>query len=79
VVFEPAEWKSVWKVVHHEDPPSQPPALGVFVRLVAQLGGYVNRKRADPPGPQTIWIGLQRMHDFATCWQLFGPDTQMEH
>jgi hypothetical protein len=75
-VFEPAEWKSVWKVVHREDPPKQPPALGVFVRLVAQLGGYVNRKRAAPPGPQTIWIGLQRTHDFATCWLLFGPDAQ---
>jgi hypothetical protein len=75
-VFEPAEWKSVWKVVHREDPPRQPPTLGVFARLVAQLGGYVNRKRAAPPGPQTMWIGLQRMHDLATCWQLFGPDTQ---
>jgi hypothetical protein len=75
-VFEPAEWKSVWKVVRREDPPPEPPPLGVIVRLVAQLGGYVNRKRADPPGPQTIWIGLQRMHDFATCWQLFGPDVQ---
>jgi len=78
-IFEPAEWKSVWKVVHREAPPDQPPSLGVFVRLVAQLGGYVNRKRADPPGPQTIWLGLQRMHDFATCWLLFGPDTQTEH
>ena len=77
-VFEPAEWKSVWKVVRREDPPAEPPSLGVFVRLVAQLGGYVNRKRADPPGPQTVWIGLQRMHDFATCWQLFGPDAQTE-
>jgi hypothetical protein len=77
-VFEPAEWKSVWKVVRREDPPAQPPALGVFIRLVAQLGGYVNRKRTDPPGPQTIWIGLQRMHDFATCWQLFGPDTETD-
>ena len=75
-VFEPAEWKSVWKVVRREDPPIDPPSLGVFVRLVAQLGGYVNRKQADPPGPQTLWIGLQRMHDFATCWQLFGPDAQ---
>jgi hypothetical protein len=73
-VFEPAEWKSVWKVVRREDPPAEPPALGVFVRMVAQLGGYVNRKRPDPPGPQTVWIGLQRMHDFATCWLMFGPD-----
>jgi hypothetical protein len=78
IVFEPAEWKSVWKVVHREDPPLQPPPLGTFVRLVAQLGGYVNRKRDDPPGPQTVWLGLQRMHDFATCWQLFGPDTETD-
>jgi hypothetical protein len=75
-VFEPAEWKSVWKVVRREDPPAEPPPLGLFVRMVAQLGGYVNRKRDDPPGPQTVWIGLQRMHDFATCWHLFGPDAQ---
>jgi len=75
-VFEPAEWKSVWKVVRREAPPAAPPALGVFVRMVAQLGGYVNRKRDDPPGPQTVWIGLQRMHDFATCWELFGPDAE---
>jgi Transposase DNA-binding/Transposase Tn5 dimerisation domain len=77
-VFEPAEWKSVWKVVHRTDPPSEPPRLGEMVRLVAQLGGYVNRRRSDPPGPQTIWIGLQRMHDFALCWQLFGPDGSAE-
>lgn len=76
-IFEPAEWKSVWKVVHREDPPAKPPALGVFVRLVAQLGGYIDRKRTEP-GPQTLWIGLQRMHDFATCWQLFGPDAKNE-
>ena len=73
-VFEPAEWKSVWKVVRREDPPAHPPPLGEFVPLVAQLGGYVQRRSAGPPGPQTVWIGLQRMHDFATCWQLFGPD-----
>ena len=73
-VFEPAEWKSVWKVIHRSAPPSAPPRLGEMVRLVAQLGGYVNRTRRDPPGPQTIWIGMQRMHDFALCWQLFGPD-----
>jgi hypothetical protein len=77
-VFEPAEWKSVWKVVRREDPPADPPPLGDFVRMVAQLGGYVNRKRGDPPGPQTVWIGLQRMHDFATCWKIFGPEAQNE-
>ncbi len=71
-VFEPAEWKSVWKVVRRSDPPRQPPSLGEILPLVAQLGGYVKRKNS-PPGPQTVWIGLQRMQDFATCWNLFGP------
>jgi len=75
-VFEPAEWKSTWMVVRRDKPPAEAPPLGVFVRMVAQLGGYVNRKRDDPPGAQTVWIGLQRMHDLANCWQVFGPETQ---
>jgi hypothetical protein len=75
-VFEPAEWKSVWKVVQRTTPPPEPPPLGRMVRMVAQLGGYVDRKGSGPPGPQTIWIGLQRMHDFALCWQLFGPEAR---
>jgi hypothetical protein len=72
-VFEPAEWKSVYQVVQRKPAPKQPPALQEMVRMVAQLGGYVNRKRKDEPGPQTVWLGLQRMHDMAQCWQLFGP------
>jgi hypothetical protein len=78
VVFEPAEWKAVWMVVRREAPPSAVPTLNEMVRLVAQLGGYVNRKRAAPPGPQTLWIGLQRAHDFALCWQEFGPGSQKQ-
>lgn len=78
-IFEPAEWKSVYQVVRREPAPSQPPVLSVMVRMVAQLGGYVNRKRTDDPGPQTVWLGLQRLHDIALCWQLFGPETRTEN
>ncbi len=53
-VFEPGEWQSVYQVVKHETPPQRPPKLQEMVRLVAQLGGYVNRKREDEPGPQTV-------------------------
>jgi len=74
-IFEPAEWKAVCRVVRGEVP-SQPPSLSEMVKMVAQLGGYVNRKRDDPPGPQTVWLGLQRAHDFALCWQKFGPDAE---
>ena len=73
-IFEPAEWRSVYRVVQNKPPPSRPPSLGDMVRMIAQLGGYVHRPRSDPPGPQTVWLGLQRMHDFALCWQLFGPE-----
>ena len=75
-VFEPAEWKSVYHVVRKEPAPKTPPTLREIVRMVAQLGGYVNRKRDDEPGPQTVWLGLQRMHDMARCWQLFGPGSK---
>jgi hypothetical protein len=75
-VFEPAEWKSVWMALRHEPPPATPPRLMEMVKLVAQLGGYVNYpNRKDPPGPQTIWLGLQRMRDLAWAWDTFGPGT----
>ena len=74
VLFEPSEWQSVWRVTHAGPVSRQPPRLGVMVRLVAQLGGYVNRpNRADPPGTQTLWLGLQRMQDLAWAWNTFGP------
>lgn len=73
-LFEPAEWKAVWTVVHRKSPPDTPPPLGEMVKLIAQLGGYVKRpKRKDPPGPQTLWLGLQRMYDLAWAWNTFGP------
>jgi len=77
-IFEPAEWKSVYRVVRGESPPSQPPTLREMVRMVAQLGGYVNRTRDAEPGPQTVWLGLQRAHDMALCWNLFGPEARAE-
>jgi hypothetical protein len=73
-VFEPSEWQAVWVAVQGQKLPHRSPRLAEMVRLVAQLGGYINRPgRADPPGPQTIWLGLQRMRDLAWAWDLFGP------
>ena len=77
-LFEPAEWKSIHYFLHKTPPPSTPPTLQEMVRLVAQLGGYVNRKRTDEPGPQTVWLGLQRAHDITNCWLTFGPERKNE-
>lgn len=73
-VFDPSEWKAVWQVTHKGALPKDPPRLETMLKLIAQLGGYVNRPgRKDPPGPQTIWLGLQRMRDLAWAWNTFGP------
>jgi hypothetical protein len=74
-LFEPSEWKSVYIVVAKKDPPKVPPRLNEMIRLIASLGGYVNRSKTEP-GTQTLWFGLQRMHDFANCYDLFGPDSR---
>ena len=77
-VFEPSEWQSVYRVVTGKTPPSQPPRLREMVRMVASLGGFVNRANGSEPGPETIWKGLQRMRDYAHAWNLFGPGTKHE-
>lgn len=71
-IFEPAEWKALWAAVHRKRPPKRSPPLAVIVHLVASLGGYIERPDS-PPGPQTLWIGLQRLHDLAWAWDTFGP------
>jgi len=73
VMFEPSEWKAVHLIVEKQPPPETPPNLNTVIRMIALLGGYVPRKSTEP-GTQTLWIGLQRMHDFAHCYDSFGPN-----
>jgi hypothetical protein len=77
-VFTEDEWQSVYWVVTKQSPPKAAPSLERMVELVASLGGYLGRKHDGPPGPQTIWIGLQRMRDYATAWTTFGPGRSPE-
>ena len=63
--------------VRHQPPPDERPTRQRMVRMIAQLGGYVNRIPSDEPGPQTVWLGLQRAHDIALCWNTFGPDAKL--
>jgi len=65
VVFDQAEWQAVYLVSERKPPPETPPSLDQMVRMVAVLGGFLNRKGDGLPGPQTLWIGLQRAADFA--------------
>ncbi|AKU11336.1 transposase IS4 family protein [Azoarcus sp. CIB] len=39
--------------------------LNDVIRLMAGLGGFLGRKGDGEPGVKTIWLGLQRVTDFA--------------
>lgn len=75
-VFSPEEWQVAYRVLYREKPPRTPPSLQTMIRIVAQLGGYVNRVREDEPGLQTLWRGMQRLNDMTMCWKLFSPDAK---
>lgn len=64
VIFDRHEWQAVYIVTQRRPPPQKPLRLGEVVCLIASLGGYLGRKHDGPPGPKTIWIGLQRVRDF---------------
>lgn len=74
-VFTEAEWKSVYVIANRTAAPKKAPSLGTIIPMIASMGGYLGRKNDGPPGPQTMWIGLQRMRDFAIAWSAFGPPT----
>lgn len=75
-LFEPSEWQAEWVAVQRKRVPRKPPQLGEMVHLIASLGGYVEGKNSAS-GPQTVWIGLQRMCDLAWAWESFGPDAKI--
>jgi len=64
LVFEQEEWQAVYIVSKKERPPQKAPSIDTIIRMVASYGGFLNRKQDGSPGPQTLWIGLQRCRDF---------------
>lgn len=64
LMFEPDEWKAAY-ILNQQKVPSELPTLNEVVRLVARLGGFLARKGDGEPGVKTIWLGMQRILDFA--------------
>ena len=65
VVFDSEEWQAAWIVAKRCQPPETPPTLNEMVRLIARFGGFLGRKSDGHPGPKALWIGLQRVREFA--------------
>ena len=64
VVFEREEWRAAY-IVARKPIPEKPPSLNTVIRLIASFGGFLGRKGDGEPGAKTLWIGLQRVMDFA--------------
>lgn len=75
-VFEAEEWQSICVIVTKEPPPQETPLLKEVIFMIAQLGGFLGRKSDGDPGPQVMWIGLQRLRDFTLAWKTFGTLTK---
>lgn len=76
-VFTTSEWQAAWAVIKRGEPmPQKPPSVGEMIKLVGKLGGWIERggKSASPPGAQTLWQGLHRLHDLATTWEICHPE-----
>nr|WP_242475609.1 IS4 family transposase [Thiohalocapsa halophila] len=68
LLFSPEEWQAAYilsKKRPPKHPPKHPPKLNTVMRLIAGLGGFLGRKCEGEPGMQTLWLGLQRVRDFA--------------
>jgi hypothetical protein len=64
LLFDRDEWKAAF-ILNKKPVPKTPPRLNAVVRLVAKLGGFLARKGDGEPGAKTLWLGLQRVMDFA--------------
>ncbi len=71
LVFAEKEWKSVYAVTKRKKPPKEAPKLNTMIKMIASLGGYLDRKHDAEPGPQVMWLGIQRMRGFAIAWEVF--------
>jgi hypothetical protein len=71
VLLEIEEWQALYCAIHHcPTPPESPPSLGQAVRWIAQLGGFVGRRRCDQPGAETLWRGFQHLTDFTRMYRI---------
>ena len=72
IVLDREEWQAAYIIGQRQTPPAQPPPLGEMLELVASFGGWLGRKHDGPPGPKALWIGLQRVRDFALSVQVMS-------
>ena len=64
-VFAAEEWQAAYIITYRKKPPETVPSLNDVITMIAGFGGFLKRKGDGYPGSESIWIGLQRVRDFA--------------
>jgi len=76
-VFSKEEWQTTYVIVYRKKPSEIPPTLNEMTRMVASLGGYINKKSNLEPGVKTMWIGLRNMQEHLKAKEaleaVYGP------
>jgi Transposase DNA-binding/Transposase Tn5 dimerisation domain len=74
ILLEPDEWQALYCAIHRvSQPPAEPPPLGQAVNWIAQLGGFVGRRRRERPGAEVLWRGFQHLGDLTTMYCIMRP------
>lgn len=72
------EWQALYCRIHEQpEPPDTPPSLAQAVVWIAQLGGFIARKRDGHPGVMVLWRGFQHLHDLTVMFRIMrlrSPD-----
>jgi hypothetical protein len=77
VYFEDCDWKALVCFSNKTNtPPQYPPSLSEATRLVAKLGGFIDRASDGYPGNEVIWRGLERLSDISASWLIFSPNSK---
>ncbi len=65
------EWHVLhWQTQRRAPLPPTAPSIRTALRQIAQLGGFLARKRDGEPGVRTIWRGLRRLNDLTLGYRL---------
>lgn len=64
LLFSTEEWQAAY-ILAKKPVPKKSPCVRDVIRRVAGLGGFLGRKGDGEPGVKTLWLGWQRVRDFA--------------
>lgn len=74
VLLDEEEWQALYCRIHRVAvAPAKPPSLRQAVGWIAQLGGFLGRKRDGEPGVTVLWKGFQHLVDITAMYRIMRP------